>query len=48
MTKVLVEAGASLTAVDNKVIKPSVKPIQLSSSHKKSFFVTNLLKINIF
>jgi hypothetical protein len=25
MTKVLVEAGASLSAVDNEVIKPSVK-----------------------
>jgi hypothetical protein len=82
VTKVLVEAGASLSAVDNKVIKPSVKLIQSniktifkhkqflikssqttqhyttkvfykqfschSSSHKKSFFVTNLFKINIF
>ena len=28
MTKVLVEAGASLSAVDYKVIKPSVKLIQ--------------------
>jgi ankyrin repeat protein len=28
VTKVLVEAGASLSAVDNKVIKPSVKLIQ--------------------
>jgi ankyrin repeat protein len=28
VTKVLVEAGASLSAVDNMVIKPSVKLIQ--------------------
>jgi hypothetical protein len=28
VTKVLVEAGASLSAVDNEVIKPSVKLIQ--------------------
>ena len=28
MTKVLVEAGASLSAVDHKVIKPSVKLMQ--------------------
>ena len=28
VTKVLLEAGASLSAVDNNVIKPSVKLIQ--------------------
>ena len=28
VTKVLMEAGASLSAVDNEVIKPSVKLIQ--------------------
>jgi hypothetical protein len=28
VTKVLLEAGASLSAVDNDVIKPSVKLIQ--------------------
>jgi hypothetical protein len=28
MIKVLMEAGASLSAVDNEVIKPSVKLIQ--------------------
>jgi hypothetical protein len=28
VTKALVEAGASLSAVDNEVIKPSVKLIQ--------------------
>jgi hypothetical protein len=28
VTKVLVEAGASLSAVDSKVIKPTVKLIQ--------------------
>jgi ankyrin repeat protein len=28
VTKVLIEAGASLSAVDNDVIKPSVKLIQ--------------------
>jgi hypothetical protein len=28
VTKVLLEAGASLSAVDNEVIKPSVKLIQ--------------------
>jgi hypothetical protein len=28
VTKVLMEAGASLSALDNKVIKPSVKLIQ--------------------
>ena len=28
VTKVLIEAGDSLSAVDNKVIKPSVKLIQ--------------------
>jgi hypothetical protein len=30
VTKVLLEAGASLSAVDNEVIKPSVKLIQLN------------------
>ena len=32
VTRVLIETGASLSAVDNMVIKPSVKLIQLKSS----------------
>jgi hypothetical protein len=32
VTKVLVEEGASLSAVDNDVIKPSVKLIQSNSN----------------
>jgi hypothetical protein len=61
VTKVLLEAGASLSAVDDEVIKQQYisnivfsifKDIQLQFSlswhEKKSFFVTNLFKINIF
>jgi ankyrin repeat protein len=42
VTKVLVEAGASLSAVNKLVIKPSVKLIQ---SNIKKYFINNSVVI---